>query len=88
MIIPRRRPLRWCDMPLPDGWKGEGMETKDFDCELAEHVITKDGRLAHDPGFHGVVNFYGTDSEGDWHEYNAKFTDGQLVGITQVVDDG
>lgn len=39
--------------------------------------------------FHGIMNFYG--SEGDsaigthkWHEYNAKFTDGKLVEITQI----
>jgi hypothetical protein len=31
--------------------------------------------------FHGVMNFYGDDKAGGWHEYNAKFTDGRLVSI-------
>ena len=120
-----------CEVPLPDGFTGE-LQTKDFDCEMVEHVITKDGRMMlcridevqevpkaerpypnddgflglcgsirrimslHDAHFHGVVNFYG--SEGDpnnrgpgtdyrWHEYNAKFTDGQLVSIEIATDD-
>jgi len=33
---------------------------------------------------HGMFNFYGNDSDGVWHEYNAKFTDGALVDIKQV----
>lgn len=45
---------------------------------------------------HGVINFYGNDAAGKWHEYKAKFTDGQLVGIkvwsashkTDVADNG
>lgn len=117
-----------CEVPLPDGWKPDGpLQTKDFDCDLVCHVITKEGRLmleridavhevpkadrpypnddgllgmcgsirtetsVHDSNFHGVVNFYSY--EGDinvnhqWHEYNAKFTDGQLVGIETVPDD-
>lgn len=39
-----------------------------------------------DANFHGIVNFYGDDSDKRWHEYNAKFTDGQLVEIVQVPD--
>jgi hypothetical protein len=44
-----------------------------------------------DAEFHGILNFYGTEGEhGEpsyrWHEYNAKFTDGQLVGIDEVRD--
>ncbi len=49
-----------------------------------------------DANWHGFINFYG--SEGDsnnrgpnstyrWHEYKAKFTDGQLVGIETVHND-
>lgn len=37
-----------CEVPLPDGWDGGPsgeMQTKDFDCEMVTHVITKDGRL-------------------------------------------
>lgn len=43
--------------------------------------------------FHGVLNFYDYDDKGlaplaehddaRWHEYDAKFTDGRLVEITQ-----
>jgi hypothetical protein len=39
----------------------------------------------HDACFHGVVNFYGSDGD-KWHEYNAKFTDGNLVSIDIVPD--
>jgi hypothetical protein len=140
-----------CEVPLPDGWEADNLQTKDFDCEMVTHVITKDGRLMleridethvvpkaerpypdapdddirsmcgmlrtvrsqHDSGFHGVVRFYGSEYRhlddkpacprgaehqgGEvrdwttkeplkhiWHEYNAKFTDGQLVGIELV----
>jgi hypothetical protein len=141
-----------CEVPLPDGWKPYDLQTKDFDCQMVTHVITKDGRLMleridrceevpraerpypnddgilglmgsirnykslHDSKFHGVVNFYGSeyqtpdgqpasykgvehDADGVrchttkaplkhvWHEYNAKFTDGQLVSIEVVLDD-
>lgn len=38
-----------CELPLPDGWDlandAVGLQTKDFDCEMVEHRITKDGRL-------------------------------------------
>ncbi len=79
-----------CEVPLPDDWNARNLQTKDFDCDMVTYTITKDGRLMldnqHDANFHGVVNFYG--SEGlIWHEYNAKFTDGQLVGIDLVPDD-
>ena len=40
-----------CEQPLPDGWQpAEPMQTKDFDCELVEYVITADGRLLCDRG--------------------------------------
>jgi hypothetical protein len=111
-----------CEVPLPDGFDGP-LQTKDFACELGEHVITKDGRLMlaaldrveevpkeerpypdaapgtlqsfcgiirsfwkhEDANFHGIMRFYGLEC-GRWHEYNAKFTDGQLVDIVQVSD--
>ena len=39
-----------------------------------------------DLNYHGFLNFYG--GEGDeWREFNAKFTDGQLVEIKQVLAD-
>ena len=42
-----------------------------------------------DAQHHGWVNFYGTDAAGGWREYNAKFTDGQLVEIAACpLDEG
>lgn len=137
-----------CEVPLPDGWQPDELQSKDFDCEMVVHVISKDGRLMLDRGhneavpllerprwkaewgvseeaqkahsleallgclrrvekyedanFHGVVNFYGAERVGHeaadgWgppgrpiytrHEYNARFTDGQLVGIELVSGD-
>jgi hypothetical protein len=42
-----------------------------------------------DTNFHGVLNFYGSEGtaggeDWKWHEYNAKFTDGDLVEIVQI----
>lgn len=44
-----------------------------------------------DTNFHGWVNFYNAtgsraDDTWEWHEYKAKFTDGQLVEIVAVPD--
>jgi hypothetical protein len=136
-----------CELPLPDGWQTDELQSKDFDCEMVTHVISKDGRLMLDRGhneevplmergawkpewgdsesaveehalealmgcmrrvpkyidanYHGVVNFYASETVGYeppqpgdrfkraitvWHEYNAKFTDGQLVSIELVPD--
>ena len=112
-----------CEALLPDGWRPrKPLQTKDFDCEMVTHVITKEGRLLickiidsevvpeserpypgadgvlkwagsirikttmEDSNFHGVVRLYGLE-DGDpdrWHEYRAKFTDGQLVSIEVV----
>lgn len=42
-----------------------------------------------DMAFHGLLNFYGNaDGKWDdehWVEYNAKFTDGQLVGFERIL---
>jgi hypothetical protein len=46
----------------------------------------------HDSNFHGVMRFYSYEGDPNadvpisdrWHEYLAKFTDGQLVGIESV----
>lgn len=88
-----------CEVPIPDGFAGP-FQTKDFGCMLKTHVISASGRMMIDPGFtfddpaeridanyHGFVRFYGHDPAGKWHEYQAKFTDGQLVGIEVVPDD-
>lgn len=42
--------------------------------------------LVHHPEAHGIVNFYGEDVNGKRHEYDAKFTDGQLIGIKVHAD--
>lgn len=39
-----------CEVPLPDGWISDELQTKDFDCEMVTHVITADGRLLLDRG--------------------------------------
>lgn len=44
-----------CEMPLPDGWVPDELQTKDFDCEMVEHLITKDGRLMLDRGHYEEV---------------------------------
>ncbi|KXB32505.1 hypothetical protein AT959_02130 [Dechloromonas denitrificans] len=42
--------------------------------------------LVHHPEAHGIVNFYGDDAAGTLHEYEAKFMDGQLIGIKVRTD--
>ncbi|UCV07030.1 hypothetical protein [Dechloromonas denitrificans] len=37
--------------------------------------------LARHPEAHGIIIFYGADAAGKWHEYEAKFTDGELIGV-------
>jgi len=44
-----------CEVPLPDGWQADELQTKDFDCEMITHVITKDGRLMLDNGHNETV---------------------------------
>lgn len=63
----------------PDSW------WTDTDEELTEEQVD----------FHGLFRFYDYtgkwnkpyDAARDWHEYEAKFTDGRLVGITQIVQE-
>ena len=91
-----------CDVPLPDGWNAFNLQTKHFGCELDLYIITHNGRLIRryvsnlqaqperhsesDMDFHGIFRFYGTDAKKKWHEYAAKFTDGQLVRLETVSD--
>lgn len=76
-----------CDAPLPDGFPSpDNFQTKDFACELAKYTITADGKLKRGDeavDFHGWLNFY-TYTQNVWREYNAKFTDGQLMEIVLV----
>ena len=38
-----------------------------------------------DMNYHGILNFYSMETPGNkWHEYRAKFTDGNLVTIEVV----
>jgi hypothetical protein len=43
-----------CEVPLPDGWKLEvnysGLQTKDFEREMVEYIITSDGWLLRERG--------------------------------------
>ncbi|KMS59954.1 hypothetical protein V474_07535 [Novosphingobium barchaimii LL02] len=34
--------------------------------------------------FHGDMNFYGTDADMGWHEYTARFSNGNLDWIKQI----
>lgn len=82
-----------CDVPLPDGAvpPGTWFQTKDFDRQLDDYAITEGGRLVKlgprdgdqvtDMNWHGPVNFYTFGPDNAWCEYDAKFTDGQLVEI-------
>lgn len=49
---------------------------------------SEDRKSVEDPNrdinFHGFVNFYTNNDGGEWEEYNAKFTDGQLVSAQRV----
>lgn len=44
-----------CEVPLPDGWQAPELQTKDFDCEMVWHIISKDGRLMLDRGHNETV---------------------------------
>lgn len=48
-------------------------------------LCEKDHKWVDLPEYHGFVNFYSTEN-GIWYEFNAKFTDGQLVEIKRVAD--
>lgn len=54
-----------------------------YQCEISEDT---------DMNYHGLLRFYSYEGDPNhdtpiddrWHEYEAKFTDGQLVGISVV----
>ena len=88
-----------CDMELPEfpGRLPRQFQTKDWACELRHFHISGDGRLfridyATDQEeswrveeFNGILHFYTWDfEERQMWAYDAKFTDGQCVGITKV----
>lgn len=78
-----------CERPLPGPVKppNQSFQTKDFDCYLDHYMITAEGTLVKDGApipFHGLLNFYTYTRDDWWFEYEAKFTDGQLVDINPV----
>jgi len=84
-----------CRRPLPDGLVAEDFQSKSLHNTLSVYEIGADGRLrelaiggngeplreaARDTDFHGVLRFYTTVGN-DLRQYEAKFTDGLLVGL-------
>ncbi len=85
----------YCRQPLPDGLTAEDFQTKNLHNTLSVYEIGADGRLRElavdsngnvvsednrDTGYHGVLRFHtlvGTELRG----YEAKFSDGVLVGL-------
>ena len=85
----------YCRQPLPDGLTAEDFQTKSLHNTMSVYEIGADGRLreltvvsngkvlsedTRDTGFHGVLRFHtlvGTELRG----YEAKFSDGLLVGL-------
>ena len=85
----------FCRRPLPDGLVAEDFQSKSLHNTLSVYEIGADGRLrelaiggngkplpgaSRDTGFHGVLRFYTTVGN-DLRQYEAKFTDGLLVGL-------
>lgn len=70
-----------CDL---DGYEvGEDGRLRKIEvCDPEEGMGTKLLDPPEDQDFHGWLTFYDYNRKtGDWHEYKAKFTDGQLVRI-------
>lgn len=76
-------------------------QTKSLDNCLIIYQITKNGLIEIGYGeenlendyekifidnFHGIIRFY-TDINEIWYEFDAKFTDGKLVSVTNSIDD-
>jgi len=71
------------EFPLPDGWEGKGMQTKDFESYMNMVTIRADGRLVYDArhwqerdtktatdmNFHGYFNFYGSEGRPGESDY-------------------
>lgn len=67
---------------LPDDAKFEGstFQSKSI-FAIGNILISKKGRLMADEidtNYHGIINFNKSDLTGEWREYWAKFTNGQL----------
>lgn len=59
-----------------------GMDPTSLEALAGSIRVVPDGDV--DTNWHGHLNFYGRDSTGNYHEFNAKFTDGQLVSIERI----
>jgi hypothetical protein len=79
-----------CELKLPDGYTGE-LQTKDLNCEFANHIITANGRLMlqkgkkyEDANFHGILRFYGIGPHLLGRGYQATFIDGELKTVERI----
>lgn len=74
------------EYPLPsEAIFRDHFQTKQFDLGMYYFTVTKEGRMffrGEDVNYHGWLNLYNTDTNGVFHEYYAKFTNGQLECIT------
>ena len=52
-------------------------------CLIEVNLSDKEERIITD--FHGFINFY-TKVSGIWYEFKAKYTDGKLVSVVQVLE--
>ncbi len=90
----------YCRQPLPDGLTAEDFQTKSLHSTLSVYEIGADGRLRElaldnngnalpegscDTGFHGVLWFH-TSVGTELRRYEAKFSDGLLVGLRTEED--
>ena len=78
--------------PVPEGeWEYSADDPNPLHRIWHEHSKTRPVLAEEDVEYHGWLNFYGYSGdvndrykpggEYQWHEYNAKFTDGRLVTI-------
>jgi hypothetical protein len=74
-----------CEHPLPDACTASEFQTKSLGCGLDTYRLMASGRLLDaqgaDTGMHGVLRMVTSDRAGCWWEYEAKFTNGQLVHL-------
>lgn len=86
-----------CEYPLPDKEVQEKQfQTKSFDCEFDDYIISKDGRILIrnkenkdkkvDINFHGDVRFHTSTGKDNakWYEYLARFTEGELKWVKRM----
>ena len=86
-----------CRYPLPDpAHNGLNFQTKDTPSQsLDTYLISAEGRLFRrewvEVDFHGDLRFYAFadrhDTNSEWIEYVALFTDGQLTRVERVAPD-